>query len=63
MNFYTKVLGKFATKKGLKVSVKFEVKDEDGISEQIVEEARTALRELGLSDQITLKNDVDYKED
>lgn len=63
MNFYMKVLGKFATRKGLKISVKFEVRDKEGISEQIVEEARTALRELGLSDQITLKNDVEYKEE
>lgn len=63
MNFYTKVLGKFATKKGLKISVKFEVKDDEGISVQIVEEAKTSLRELGLSDDITLKNDVEYKVD
>lgn len=62
MNFYTKVLGKFATKKGLKILVRFEVKGEEGISEQIVEEAKTSLRELGLSDEITLKTDVEYKE-
>lgn len=63
MNFYTKVLGKFATRKGLKISVRFEVKGEEGISEQIIEETKTSLRELGLSDEITLKNDVEYKEE
>lgn len=50
MNFYTRVLSKFATGSGLRVTVKVEIAPEGGVSEQKVEETRSALRELGLND-------------
>lgn len=52
MNFYTKVLSKFAGGSGLKITVNIQVAPEGGISMQKVEEARVALRELGLGDEI-----------
>ena len=50
MNFYSRVLSKFATGSGLRVTVKVEIAPEGGVSEQKVEETRGALRELGLND-------------
>jgi len=50
MNFYTRVLSKFATGSGLRVTVKVEIAPEGGVSGQKVEETRSALRELGLND-------------
>jgi len=50
--FYTKVLSKFATRKGLKLRVIVEVSD---ASEQEVEEMRVALLDLGLDDEIEVK--------
>jgi hypothetical protein len=52
MNFYTRVLTKFATGGGLKLTVKVDISPEGGISAHKVEETRAALRELGLNDQI-----------
>jgi hypothetical protein len=53
MSFYTKVLSKFATAKGLKLKLSVEVAPEGGISKQKLEETKAALRELGLSDDLT----------
>ena len=55
MNFYTKVLSKFANENDLKLSLKVEVASEGGISNQMVEETKIALRELGLDDQVDEK--------
>jgi hypothetical protein len=52
MNFYTKVLTKFAVGSGLKLKVSVEVKPDGGVSKQRVEETKAALRELGLSDEV-----------
>lgn len=52
MNFYTKVLTKFAVGAGLKLRVSVEVKPDGGVSKQRIEETKAALRELGLSDDI-----------
>jgi hypothetical protein len=52
MNFYTKVLSKFAGGKGLTLTVTVEAAPEGGISTQKIEEAKVALRELGLDDEI-----------
>lgn len=60
MNFYTKVLGRFATKKGLKVTINVEVSDKDGLDEATVEETKSALRELGLNDSVTMRSDINY---
>jgi hypothetical protein len=53
MNFYTKVLSKFAASKGLKLTVRFEVSVDGAISQQKIEEAKVALRELGLNDAVS----------
>jgi hypothetical protein len=37
---------------GLKLTIQVEIKPPDGISKQSLEETRSALRELGLDDQI-----------
>jgi hypothetical protein len=55
MNFYTKVLSKFASGRGLKLTLKVEVTPEGGVSKQKIEETRSALRELGLSDDVSSK--------
>lgn len=52
MNFYTKVLSKFAAGMGLKLTLKVEVSSDAGIPIQKVEETKVALRELGLSDEM-----------
>lgn len=52
MNFYTKVLAKFAASKGLKLTVRFELNCDGPISLQKIEETRVALRELGLEDAV-----------
>ena len=52
MSSYTKVLSKFATTKGLKLKLSVEVAPEGGISKQKQEETKSALRELGLSDDL-----------
>jgi hypothetical protein len=62
MNFYTKVLGRFATKKGLKIIINIEVSEKEGINESIIDETKTALRELGLNDEVCLKKDTTYFE-
>jgi len=49
MNFYTKVLSKFAGAQGLKLTLSIEVSPEGGISSQRIEETRMALQELGLN--------------
>lgn len=53
MNFYTKVLSKFATAKGLKLKLSIEVAPEGGVSKQKIEETKAALRELGMNDDLT----------
>lgn len=48
MNFYTRVLARFATQAGLKLYVRFEVPKD--VSPQKADETRVALRELGLDE-------------
>ena len=55
MNFYTKVLSKFATQSGLKIGLNVEIAPDGGVSNQKVDEIKVALRELGLSDDISLE--------
>jgi len=52
MNFYTRVLSKFVTGGGLRLTVKVEVAPEGGVANQKLEETRAALRELGLNDTV-----------
>jgi hypothetical protein len=55
MNFYTKVLSRFAASKGLKLTVSVEASPEDAISVQKLEETKVALRELGLKDDVRVE--------
>lgn len=55
-NFYMKVLSKFALGHNLKITVNVDVAQSDGISEQKIEEAKSALRELGLGDDLDIKS-------
>jgi hypothetical protein len=52
MNFYTKVVSKFAPPRGVKLPVTFEAAPEGEVSKQKVEEVKAALRELGLDPEI-----------
>lgn len=52
MNFYTKVLTKFATNKDLKLTLKVEVTVEGEIATQKIEETKVALSELGLNNDV-----------
>jgi hypothetical protein len=52
MNFYTKVLSKFATGKGLTLRVSIEVRPDEGLSSHKIEDTKLALLELGLSDDV-----------
>ncbi len=53
MNFYTRVLSRFAVGQGLTITVTAEVRDDAGISQQKIDETKVALRELGLGDEFT----------
>ena len=55
MNFYTKVLTPFAVGMGLKLTLKLEVSDEEGLSEPKIEDVKVALRELGLNDDVEVE--------
>jgi hypothetical protein len=52
VDFYTKVLSRFATTKNLRLTVTMDVAPEGGVSSQALEETKTALRELGLKDEL-----------
>jgi hypothetical protein len=52
MNFYTKVLSKFSTGSGLKLTLRVDVAPPEGVSTQKVDETKVALRELGLNDEL-----------
>jgi hypothetical protein len=52
MNFYTKVLSKFAANKGLRLTLSVEVTPDGGVSSQKIEETKAALRELSLNDDL-----------
>ena len=54
MNFYTKVVSKFAAGKGVKLKVSFEATPEGGVSQQKLEETRAAIRELGLDGDVNV---------
>lgn len=50
MNFYTKVLSKHAGKNKLSIEIAVGIMSESGFSEQEIDEIKTSLRELGLSE-------------
>jgi hypothetical protein len=53
MNFYTKVLSRFATSPDLKLEVSFEITLESEQARSKSEETRAGLKELGLDDNVT----------
>jgi len=55
MNFYTKVLSRFAASKGLTLRVSFEVPTEGEQGQGKADEARSGLKELGLNDEVRLE--------
>lgn len=55
MNFYSKVLAKFISGGGVTLTVEFKVSPPDGLSPQKVDETKSALRELGLIDNLDQK--------
>lgn len=52
MNFYTKVLGRFASNPGLVLTVTFTAPVEADASKSRTDEVRSALKELGLDDSL-----------
>ena len=52
MNFYTKVLSKYAMGNGLKITLKIEIAPTEGVSKHKAEDTKVALKELGLDDKI-----------
>lgn len=52
MNFYTKVLARFAMAQGLKLTLTVEVQPKDGVSKATIEETKVALRELGMTEDV-----------
>jgi hypothetical protein len=52
MNFYTKVLSRFATGAGLTLNLRVEVAPPEGVSMQKIEETKAALRDLGMEDDV-----------
>ena len=52
MTFYTKVLTRFVSAPGLKIEVAFEAPTKPGRTKSKTEETKTALRELGLSEDV-----------
>lgn len=52
MTFYTKVLAKYAKEKGLTLKASFELRPDQGLTKQQVDELRATLRELGLHDDV-----------
>lgn len=55
MNFYTKVLSRFATAGGLKLTVTVDVDPPGGTTMTKAEETKVALRELGLQEDLSIK--------
>jgi hypothetical protein len=55
MIFYTKVLSKFASACGLKLTLGIAATPEGGVSKQKLDETKSALRELGLNDDVSMK--------
>ena len=54
MNFYTKVLTKFAALPDLKLEVSFQVPLEPDQADAKADEARSGLKELGLGDDVNV---------
>jgi hypothetical protein len=54
MQFDTKVLSRLPTQEGLHLEVNFKASPPEGVGKDKVEETKTALRELGLDDKVSV---------
>jgi hypothetical protein len=54
-NFYMRVVSKFVINQAVTLTVKLEVNQDGGLSQQQIEEVRLALRELGLVDEVRVE--------
>jgi hypothetical protein len=54
MNFYTKVLTRFATGDGLTIKVIVDIAPPSGVPKSKLNETKTALRELGLNETVEI---------
>ena len=54
MNFYTKVLSRFASSPALKLTVSFEVPADPEQGKSKADDAKTGLKDLGLDDNIEI---------
>lgn len=52
MNFYTKVLARFATSQGLSLKLTVDMQPKDGVSKAKIKATKVALRELGMAEDI-----------
>ena len=52
MNFYTKVLARFATSQWLRLTLTVDIQPEGGVSKAKIEQTKVALRELGMAEEI-----------
>jgi hypothetical protein len=55
MNFYTKVLSRFANTGGLRIAVTVDVAPPAGVSRAALEETKSALRDLGGGDDVKVR--------
>ena len=55
MNFYTKVLSSLVSTPGLSLEIRFDVPAGESANEAKIEATRAALRELGLSEDIEIR--------
>jgi len=55
MNFYTKVLSRFAAAAVLKLTLTVEVAPPDCMAASKLEETKVALRELGMEETVTVR--------
>ena len=53
--FYNRVLTRFITGRGIKLTLHMEISPEKGISQQKIDETRMALRELGMNEDLTVE--------
>jgi len=63
MNFYTRILSRFPIGPALKLHVKVEVRPEEGIPKQKVDETKTALKELGLIGEVKVESKKEESEE
>jgi len=54
MNFYTNVVSNFVSGNQVKIKISIDVNNEEGISEQKIEELKSKLRDMGLDENVSM---------